>query len=91
MGWLLFIAAILALVFPPLAIVLLALIVLGVFAKGMDAADSEDPGASAAGKMRPSDVETLDEVVRGQVRQQPRGQVIDVRSYPIPPPPKLVE
>jgi hypothetical protein len=88
MGWLLLILAILALVFPPLAIVLLALVIVGVFAKGMDVvADSQRPTASPEWKTRRRHAaEQPHDAVDRHGGEPPAGEVIDVRSYPIPPP-----
>jgi hypothetical protein len=91
MGWLLLVLAILAVVFPPLAIVLLALLIMGVFAKGMDAVESpQDQVAHHRRKIRRRrTAEQPDEATDRFDGQSPRDHIIDVRSYPVPPPERL--
>lgn len=91
MGWLLLILAILTVVFPPLAIVLLALLIMGVFAKGMDAVESSRDEAAVHGRKirRRRSAEPSGEVTDRVDRQSPGEHIIDVRSYPVPPPERL--
>lgn len=93
MGWLLFLAALLGLVFPPVAIVLVAMIILGVFAKGMGGdADSQEEVASVRRKTRHRHgAQRPHDAVRPHVTQPQPGQVFDVRCYPIVPPARLPE
>jgi hypothetical protein len=88
MDWLFLLLAILGLAFPPVGAIILAMVVLGVFAKGV-AADPEEPiaaprrkGCSAGTTRRPH--EAMPSAVPPQ-----RDSVIDVRWYPVPPPPRL--
>jgi hypothetical protein len=91
MGWLILLAAILGLVFPPLAIVILAMMVLGVFAKGMGmTADSEEQSVGVRRKIRHRrSAQRPEDEVHPHVTQPEPGQVIDVPCYPIPLPGQL--
>lgn len=87
MGWLFLLLALLALVFPPAAIVVLAMMVLTVFAKGMGmVADSPSPMVhprrKAGHRYAP---QSLHGTAPDGSEPQPE-QVIDVRSYPVQPP-----
>jgi hypothetical protein len=81
MGWLLLIVAILSLIFPPLALVVLALLIMGVFAKGIEiAADPEDGFSPPRRKIRhrrPAEPSPNNPVAGGSV--------IDVHWYPVQP------
>ena len=86
MGWLLILAVILGVVFPPLGAVILAVMVWGVFAKGM-AEDSPEEIARPKPRRRlrrrqprPEDETPCPVIV------PPGCDVIDVRSYPPLPP-----
>lgn len=88
MGWLLLVA-ILSLVFPPFAIVALALVIVGVFAKGV-VADPQDQSVKTKrkarhrrGSARPQDVN------RRHVADSRFGTVIDVQWHPVLPPLRL--
>ena len=83
MGYWLLVLGLLSFVFPPLALVVLAMLIYGIFAKGMGMfSDSEDaeldfdgPGRRVVVTVRPQDQ-------HADVELPP---VIDARSYPIPP------
>jgi len=89
MAWLYLLAAILGLVFPPVGFILLAMMVFGVFTKGL-LTDSQDQLGSTGGKAR---------LRRGLSRRQqptphlvtppPAGEVIDVTCSPVLPPLRL--
>ncbi len=85
MGWLVLVVAILSLAFPPLALVALALLVMGVFAKGMDvlshSPDDAAGGGGRSGRHRPGP-RPGGTMPRPGTRPQ-HGPVIDVRSYPV--------
>ncbi|MGA2618789.1 MAG: hypothetical protein ABSF26_14345 [Thermoguttaceae bacterium] len=85
MGWLVLVVAILSLAFPPLALVALALVVMGVFAKGMDvlshSPDETAGGGGQAGRRRAAP--RADGAMPRPGTQPQPGPVIDVRSYPI--------
>ena len=84
MGWLIFLVALLGLVFPPLAAVVLAMTVLGVFAKGVAADGQEEIFAPRRKIRRRSGGEQSPDVIRHTT--PPRyGEVIDVRCYQILP------
>jgi hypothetical protein len=80
MGYWLLVLGLLSLAFPPLALVVLAILIYGIFAKGIGMfADTEQdfdgPGRRIVVNIRPED-------------QQPDVElppVIDARSYPVPP------
>jgi hypothetical protein len=89
MGWLLLLAALLGLVFPPLAVVVLAMVVLGVFVKGV-AADAQEPIVKARPKVRQRDgAQRPEDAMRHHVAEPQQGTVIDVRCYPFLPPARL--
>jgi hypothetical protein len=77
MGWLLLLAAVLAFIFPPLAILVLALLITGVFAKGIQA--DADPAAELQEEKR----RNRRRWARLRERSQPPADVIDVQSYPV--------
>ena len=79
MGWLLLLAAILGLIFPPLAFILLALMVAGVFAKGVQA--ESDPLAELEAEKRRNRRRWAK---RRHPPESPDDTIIDVRSYPVP-------
>ena len=87
MGWFLLIVAIVGLAFPPLAFVLLALMVMGVFAKGMDvtAASRQDVDGPERRTRGGRDARRLDGERVDQVMEAAPEVVIDVPWYPIPP------
>jgi hypothetical protein len=89
MAWLFLVAAILSMLFPPVGVVVLAMVVMGVFTKGV-VADSPDPVVAVRRKAghRGGAERARDET--GQPDKDPRqGNVIDVRCYPILFPPRL--
>ena len=91
MPWFLLLLAILSLVFPPLALILLALLIVGVFAKGVGALTGTGESASDApppNRRRRGDA--LREGTRSSPGKPARADgAIDVRSYPMPPPERL--
>ena len=85
MGWLLLVLAILGLVFPPLAFIVLGLVVMGVFAKGMGVfADSPESLDGLDGEGGDDDTHRHG-AMRHQGGRSEDDQIIDVRSYPVPP------
>ena len=86
MGLLFLLAVLVGLVFPPFAIVVLAMMVLGVFAKGM-VADSQEQFIRPTRKIRHrhSTQRPQDAVSRYSMAPW-QGTVIDVRCYPTLPP-----
>lgn len=83
MGWLFFLAAILCLAFPPIGVVVLAMIVLGVFTKGI-VAESQDPLLVPRPRTRHRRrAESRRDAVDGPGKKL-HGEVIDVTSYPFP-------
>jgi hypothetical protein len=87
MGWLFLLVALLCLAFPPFAVVILAMLILGVFVKGMGmTAESQEQIVSTRRKTRHRHAaERPHDVMRHYVMEPQEGQVIDVHSYPIPP------
>ncbi len=86
MGLLFLLAAILGLLFPPLAIVVLAAMVLGVFAKGVAAESPEQiVRARPKAKRRRREGRPRD-VIRYYSNAPQQGDVIDVRCEAIPLP-----
>ena len=84
MGWLFFLIALLGLAFPPLAAVVLAMSVLGVFAKGVAADAGEEVFCPRRKTRRDHGAEQRPDVIRHTT--PPRyGEVIDVRCYQILP------
>ena len=89
MGLLFFLAAILGLMFPPLAIVMLAVMVVGVFAKGI-VADSQERTVRGRRKARfRHGMRRSHEVMPRHAMAPGPGKVIDVRCYPFLPPLRL--
>ncbi len=89
MGLLFFLAALLGLMFPPLAVVMLAMMVLGVFAKGI-VADSQERTVRGRRKTRHRHGAKRSEDAMPRYAMAPRqGKVINVRCYPILPPLRL--
>ena len=92
MGLLFLLAAILGLVFPPIGVVVLAMMILGVFAKGVVAADSQEQIVSTRRKVRlRHGTEQPHYVIRQDVTAPGQGKIIDVRCYPILPPLRLTK
>ncbi len=89
MGLLFFLAALLGLMFPPFAVVMLAMMVLGVFAKGI-VANSQDKTVRGRRKARHRHgvQRPHDEFHHDTMAPRP-GKVIDVRCYPFLPPLRL--
>ncbi len=89
MGLLFVLAAILGLLFPPFAVVILAMTILGVFAKGV-AADSQEQVISARRKSRQHNAGKRPQNVILRHAMAPRpGEVIDVQLDPTLPPLRL--
>jgi hypothetical protein len=85
MGWLFFLAAILCLAFPPVGVVVLAMIVLGIFTKGI-VADAHDPLLVPRPRTRHRRrAESRRDAVDSHGNEL-HGEVIDVTSYPVHPP-----
>jgi hypothetical protein len=86
MGFLFLLVALLGLMFPPLAVVMLAMMVLGVFAKGI-VSDSQDRTVRGRRKTRRRRGAERPRDISHQHAMAPRpGKVIDVRCYPFYPP-----
>ncbi len=89
MAWLFLLAAILGLICPPAGVVVLGMMVLGVFAKGV-VADSQEPMVCVGRKNRQRHgAERPQDAVRRHVTEPQPGKVIDARCYPILPPLRL--
>jgi len=89
MAWLFLLAALLGLMFPPIGVVILAMVVLGVFTKGV-AADSQDPIGIARRKVRHrSRARRRREQLSQRAAEPSVGEIIDVRSYPVLHPVRL--
>lgn len=86
MGLLFLLVAVLGLAFPPLAVVFLAMMVFGVFAKGL-VADSDQQTAGARRKTRHRrGAERPQDAMRRHATEPRQGEVVDVRFYPFLPP-----
>ncbi|MGO9108103.1 MAG: hypothetical protein ACLP9L_02610 [Thermoguttaceae bacterium] len=84
-----FLAALLGLVFPPLAVVVLAAMILGVFAKGVIANSQEQIVRARRKTRRRHGAGRAQAIMHHHIVVPPRGKVIDVRCYPILFPPRL--
>jgi hypothetical protein len=85
MGLLFLLVALLGLVFPPFAVVVLAMLILGVFAKGMADESSEQIVMVRRKARRRQGAERAKDAMRPHAMAPRRGNVIDVRWYPVPP------
>jgi len=88
MDWLFLLLAILGLAFPPVGAVILAMVILGVFAKGV-VADPQEPTVYPQRKTRRRYAAQRPQEAMTHATQPQPGKVIDVRWYPVPPPPRL--
>jgi hypothetical protein len=88
MGWLFLLAALLGLVFPPLAVVIMAMMIVGVFTKGVVADSPEELMRPRRNSMRRHSPQRPQDTIRHHVTAPRPGAVIDVRCYPVPPPPQ---
>ena len=86
MGLVILLVALLGLAFPPFAIVILGMMILGVFAKGV-VADPQEPivNVTRKARQRHATKRPQDVIPHRATARQP-GNVIDVRCYPALPP-----
>jgi hypothetical protein len=75
-------AAILGLLFPPLAVVAMAMMIVGAFAKGVIAGPQEEIFAAGRKSRR---CHRADDAVRRDVMASKRRDIIDAHWYPLPP------
>ena len=89
MAWLFLLAAILGFVFPPVGVVVVAIMVLSVFTKGV-LADSQDEIVSVRrGTKHDRDAVRRKKAPPHPAREPHQGPVIDVRCYPVLPPVRI--
>lgn len=89
MALLFFLAALLGLLFPPFAVVVLAMTILGVFAKGMVAASREPMAGPRRQTRHRHGAKRPEDRIRYDAMGPRQGEVIDVQCYPILPPLRL--
>lgn len=85
MAWLFLVAAILGLVFPPIGVVVVAIMVLSVFTKGV-LADSQDEIVSVRRGARHERGAGRRKTAPHPASEPHQGPIIDVRCYPVLPP-----
>ncbi len=85
MGLLFLLVAVLGLAFPPLAVVFLAMMVFGVFAKGLVADPDQKTVARRKSRHRRG-AERPQDAMRRHATEPRQGEVVDVRFYPFLPP-----